>query len=37
MREGTSIRVRLLASILALAAGVAAITLVLVLLHTTIG
>jgi hypothetical protein len=32
-----SVRVRLLLSILALAAGVAAVTLVLVLLHETIG
>jgi hypothetical protein len=33
----TSVRVRLLASLVALAAGVVAVTLVLVLLHTTIG
>jgi hypothetical protein len=32
-----SVRVRLLLSILALAAGVAAVTLALVLLHETIG
>jgi hypothetical protein len=37
MSDGTSVRVRLLVSILALAAGVAAVTLVLVLLATTIG
>jgi hypothetical protein len=33
----SSIRLRLLASLLALVAGVVAVTLVLVLLHTTIG
>lgn len=33
----TGVRARLLASILALAAGIAAVTLVLLLLHTTIG
>ena len=32
-----SVRARLLASVLALVAGVVAVTIVLVLLHTTIG